>query len=239
MSDEFLPDQFQAGFAARHSAAAALLHQAFAPESRPFEPQAPGSAPGDRPRSFSPADRAANPTAGWNPLDPNGSASGYLDPIATAHAAGFAEGEAAALASVTARAAADQALLETLAHALARGRPVDRDLLARRLRQTVLHLVAKLIGEAGVSAELLLTRVGAATDLLADAAESALLRLNPADMALVEGRLPATVFAAGDAAVARGSFVLESASTVIEDGPDLWLDQLAAAIDRAAVPPAC
>ena len=31
----------------------------------------------------------------------------------------------------------------------------------------------------------------------------------------------------------RGSFVLESASTVVEDGPDLWLDQLATAIGEA------
>jgi flagellar assembly protein FliH len=101
----------------------------------------------------------------------------------------------------------------------------------------VLHLVTRLIGEAGVPADLLATRIAAATDLLADASESALLRLNPADVALVEGKLATTVFAAGDATVARGSFVLESASTVVEDGPDLWLDQLAAAIDRAAVPP--
>ena len=54
--------------------------------------------------------------------------------------------------------------------------------------------------------------------------------------ALLEGRLPATIFAVGDAAIARGSFVMESASTIVEDGPELWLDQLAQAIDRVAVP---
>jgi flagellar assembly protein FliH len=30
--------------------------------------------------------------------------------------------------------------------------------------------------------------------------------------------------------------VLESASTIVEDGPELWLEQLAQAIDRVAVP---
>ncbi len=54
--------------------------------------------------------------------------------------------------------------------------------------------------------------------------------------AIVCGRLPATIFAVGDASVSRGSFVLESASTVVEDGPALWMEQLAAAIDRVPLP---
>ena len=56
---------------------------------------------------------------------------------------------------------------------------------------------------------------------------------------LVEGKLPTTLFAVGDASIARGSFVLESASTIVEDGPDRWLDQLTQAIERVAVPPLC
>ncbi|MEH3159979.1 MAG: hypothetical protein PGN08_14255 [Sphingomonas taxi] len=61
--------------------------------------------------------------------------------------------------------------------------------------------------------------------------------LHPDDLPLVAASLPKTIFAAGDAALARGSFVLESASTLVEDGPELWLGQLAAAIDRVPVPP--
>jgi flagellar assembly protein FliH len=49
-------------------------------------------------------------------------------------------------------------------------------------------------------------------------------------------RLPQTVFPVGDPNVERGGFVLESASTIVEDGPSLWLDQLAAAIDKVPVP---
>ena len=63
-----------------------------------------------------------------------------------------------------------------------------------------------------------------------------MLRVHPDDVALLEGRLPKSIFAAGDPAVARGSFVLESASTIVEDGPELWLDQLAQAIERVPVP---
>src|SRR3546814_10579014 len=73
--------------------------------------------------------------------------------------------------------------------------------------------------------------------MLADAAESALLRVNPADVALLDGKLPKNVFAAGDEGVQRGAFVLEAASTIVEDGPDLWLEQLGQALDRIAVPP--
>lgn len=193
-----------------------------------------GFAPADlrvraaQPRSFSPADPGANPTAGWDPFDAN--AKPYADPVATARAEGYADG----LAAAAAEDGRSQVLAESIGAALS-GR-VDRDRVARQLRQTVLFLVAKIVGETGVAPDVLARRIEAATDLLSDSAESAMLRVHPDDVALLEGRLPATVFPVGDAAVARGSFVMESASTVVEDGPELWLDQLAAAIDRVAVP---
>lgn len=227
-------DSFQAGFAARHQAAAHLLKQAFAPPGgfAPAEPYAPPVVP----RHFSSADPGTNPTAGWNPLDAGQPASEFIDPVAAAHAAGFAEGQAAASVAALEERGRDRQLLADLATALQASGRIDRERVARHLRQTVTLLVAKLVGEAGVSPELLAARITSATDLLADAAESALLRVHPADVALLEGRLPPSIFAAGDASLARGSFVLESASTVIEDGPELWLDQMTAAIERVAVP---
>lgn len=184
------------------------------------------------PREFAPADlrmRAMQPRS-FVPHAPAGDLTGGLDPIAAARAEGYAEGLAAAQAAE----GRDIALAESIGAALA-GR-VDRDRVARQLRQTVLFLVAKIVGETGVAPDMLAGRIEAATELLSDAAESAMLRVHPDDVALLEGRLPATVFAVGDAAVARGGFVMESASTVVEDGPEIWLDQLAAAIDRVAVP---
>ncbi|RZM09613.1 MAG: flagellar biosynthesis protein FliH, partial [Sphingomonas sp.] len=87
--------------------------------------------------------------------------------------------------------------------------------------------------------ELLGARIETASELLADKAESAMLRVHPDDVALLDGHLPKTIFAVGDATLARGSFVLESASTIVEDGPELWLEQLTQAIDRVSVPPLC
>lgn len=240
MSEGFAASGFQAGFVSRHDAAAAALVSAF-PVSG-FEARAVGAAP--KPRQFSPADRSSNPTAGWDPLDPQVGET-LIDPLVAAHAAGYEEGLAAAAvaaAAVQAEGERDQTLVTRLLGELAAAGRIDRDAVARRLRETVLALTARLVGEVGISADLLAARIEAASDLLADKAESALLHVHPDDVALLEGKLPPTLFAVGDAAVERGSFVLESASTVVEDGPALWLDQLAETIDRLPLPitaPAC
>lgn len=241
---------FVPGFAARHDAAAAALVQAFPlPDfvaghlwrGAPTNDVAPQ--PGG-PRHFSPADPAARPTAGWNPLDPtpidmpfgDPLAEPPADPIAQAHAAGYAEGLAAATAAAQQAAERDRGLLAGLADTLGSTGRIDRERIGRQIRDTVLALTTKLVGEVGVAPDYLAGRIDDAAALLADGAESALLRVHPDDVPLLEGRLPKTIFAAGDATLARGSFVLESASTVIEDGPGLWLDQLAEAIDRVPMP---
>lgn len=246
MSD-FAASDFAPGLAGRHRAAAHVLQRAF---SEPV-----GFAPSDvtrmgsrafadpvEPRHFSPADPGSNPTEGWDPLTADQAKphnGPFSDPIAAAHASGFAEGKAAAMAEAEQARAREAALLEQVSTALAAGAHFDRERMAGQLRQTVLHLVSKMVGEVGVAPDILAGRITAAVDMLADSAESALLRLHPDDVPLVEGKLPATIFPIGDATVARGGFVIESASTIVEDGPDLWLEQLAQAIDRVPIPPPC
>ncbi len=155
-----------------------------------------------RSQHFTPADPESNPTEGWDPFSGEVPASpgAFTDPIAAAHAAGVAEGRAAALAEVEGVKAREAALLDQVSTALATGAHFDRERMAGQLRQTVLHLVAKLVGEAGVAPDVLTARIAAAIDLLADSAESALLRLHPDDVPLVEGKLPATIFPVGDPA---------------------------------------
>jgi flagellar assembly protein FliH len=228
-----MSDSFVAGFAARHAVASSLLQQAFAPPSG-FAPRSV-SEPRGGPRHFSPADPTTNPTAGWDPLDAMAEPSPFVDPIEAAHAAGYAEGLAAAVAAAQVTTNRDAALLTGIGAALSEGR-IDREAMAAQLRQTVLLLVTRIVGDVGVAADRLAGRVDVAADLLADAQESAMLRVHPDDVALLDGRLPATIFAVGDPGVSRGSFVLESASTVVEDGPALWMEQLAAAIDRVPLP---
>ena len=239
---------FAAGFSARHNAAARALHQAFDQPSDGFAPadlkaRAAGkgrpksfSPQESSPKSFSPADPDHDPTHGWDPLNPQVEDSGFNDPIETARGAGFAEGVAQGRLLEREAHERDLALMQSLTHALKTSDRIDREQLARQLREAVMSLVRKLVGDVGVSGDLLAGRIVAAADLLADSAEAAMLRVHPDDVALLADKLPATILPVGDASIDRGSFVLESASTIVEEGPELWLEQLAHAIDRVAVP---
>lgn len=248
---------FAPGFVSRHQAAEDILQAAFspppdfaeyditararggrarpeAPKPRGFSPEAPG------PRHFTPADPESNPTEGWDPLTPELSPSeAFIEPIAAARTAGYHEGLAAAREEIEQDRVRNELLMARLAEALHQGVQFDRERIARQFRATIMMLVTRLVGEAGIDGELLGKRVEAAVDMLADSAESAVLRLNPDDMALVGGHLPQTLFPTADPAVERGGFVLESASTIVEDSPEQWLTQLAQAIDRVGVPPLC
>ncbi|KQN92367.1 flagellar biosynthesis protein FliH [Sphingomonas sp. Leaf231] len=214
----------------------ARIEQAFGARSPMPEPQAGAEPTGDQPRHFSPADRDADPTAGWDMLDADAPIPACVEQIEAARIAGYQDGLADAANAADAVVARERELLEAVAESMKAGGAIDRVALADALRRTVTMLVTQLVGEIGVSAPLLAARVEAATELLADASESAMLRVHPEDMPLLEGRLPGTVFPVGDESVARGSFVLEAASTIVEDGPAMWLEQLTTAIERAAVP---
>ncbi|QNE32818.1 flagellar biosynthesis protein FliH [Sphingomonas sp. NBWT7] len=235
---------FVVGLSARHDDAAQRLQRVFADRPAGFAPAdliariEDAFATEGGPRSYAPADPSANPTEGWNPLDPTVTDAPFIDPIEEARREGYDEGFAAAQAAHDAASRRDLDLLEGVLAALKSDDRIDRDRIAAQLRQTVLHLVTRLVGEVGISADLLAGRVEAAAELLADASESAILRVASADVALLEGRLPASIFAVADPALARGTFVLEAASTIVEDGPALWLEQLTHALDKVAVPSA-
>lgn len=198
--------------------------------------------PAPEPRHFRPANPGVNPTAGWDPFDPLGernevpAALPAFDAVEAARAEGFAEGMAAAERKAAARGEVDAQALARIAAGLDAMSGFDREALAGRLRETVMLLVSRLIGEAGVAPDLLAQRVASAAALLADSAEAAVVRLHPEDLALVEGHVPAGVQASADTGIERGGFRIETRTTTIEDGPKAWVAQLAAALDRTALP---
>jgi flagellar assembly protein FliH len=210
--------------------------------------RADAAPPPSEPRHFRPAHPGLKPTAGWDPFDPHGGRTPppppasepeqAFDALEAARAEGFAEGMAAAERMAAARGEADASALAQLTAALEALAPIERDGLAARLRQTVLYLVTRIVGETGIAPERLSARIDAAAQLLADSSDPATLRLNPADFALLEGRLPARVLTIADGQIERGGFRIETRTTAIEDGPAAWLGQLAAAIDRAPLPTA-
>jgi len=156
---------------------------------------------------------------------------GFTRSLAMAQAAACIEGMAATVTEFGEAHAPERAMLVELAVALRNKERIDREQVAQQLRQAV-----RLLGSGLIAPDILARRIELAAERLADSSESALLRLHPDDVASLEGKLPGTVFAIGDAGVGRGSFVLESASAIIEDRPEQWLEQLAQAMvsDSAA-----
>jgi flagellar assembly protein FliH len=78
---------FVAGLSARHDAAASQLRHEVAGRSAGFAPAdliarlEDAFSTESGPKSYAPADRAANPTEGWDPLDPTSSESAFIDPV--------------------------------------------------------------------------------------------------------------------------------------------------------------
>jgi flagellar assembly protein FliH len=98
---------------------------------------------------------------------------------------------------------------------------------------TVERLLHQVVGEVEVCRETLMDRAQAAAALIGDETKPAVLKLNPDDLARLDGaELP--VHAEADAMLQPGELRLETAGGAIEDGPGLRLERLRAALDRIA-----
>ncbi len=156
--------------------------------------------------------------------------------LATARAESFAEGFAAGERIAGESLAEDKSAVAAMLTALKEGGAPDREALAHLLHRTVTTIVARLIGDHGVPAEVMADRIGAAAEMLGDATEPASVRLNPNDIAMLAPLLGETVSTIADPAMARGAYRLETRSTLIEDGPDHWIAQLDTAFERLPLP---
>src|SRR3569623_2719842 len=149
---------FVAGFAGRRDAAGAARRKAYAAKGVALAPRditpAPPVDPA-QPRHFAPANADADPTGDWDPFDADQPTTGFIDPLSAAREQGYEEGLAAALAYGGRLGERDQALLDGLVKAIAADRRVARERLAANLRATEKMLVTRMVGEAGVVADLL------------------------------------------------------------------------------------
>lgn len=148
--------------------------------------------------------------------------------VAEAFAAGYAEGEKAAHATLSGQSAACARLIVGLTGS----DRFDRGTLAQRLQQTVLHLVRQMVGEIQIPADRLAARIDHAVSMLADVTEPARVHLHPDDFALIGGHLPSHVATVSSPQIERGGFRLETLSATVEDGPTLWMEQLGSALDK-------
>jgi len=158
-------------------------------------------------------------------------AAPVIDPEAIA-LDGFARGFDEGRRTVEAELAQERAAVRRLAAALESSRPEPPAALAQLLAETVGRLVAQAVGEAGVDPDLLLARAQAAAAMVAEEARPARLRVHPDDAVRLGDAAPLPIVP--DPLLMPGSVVVESRDGWIEDGPQVALDRLRAALDNLA-----
>ncbi|MGY6550543.1 MAG: FliH/SctL family protein [Erythrobacter sp.] len=152
------------------------------------------------------------------------------DALARAYDEGAAAGRAAGLdeARAEARREADHARALRLAF-----RALDEaalDVLAEELAHTVMALCSQVLGDYAIDGAALAARCTAAAQRLGGGWQGARLHLHPDDLAnLPDGALDGWEVAP-DAALERGSLVIEGADGTVRDGPADWRRALAEAL---------
>ena len=111
---------------------------------------------------------------------------------------------------------------EAIELAFARFDEASAAALRERLRQTVLALCEEAVVPLVIDPEGLALRIDKATAMLQRSQDERRVLLNPEDLALVEGRLPAGLLVEADATVERGGLRIETPDGGIEDGPAHW-----------------
>lgn len=195
---------------------------------------------------------------GWLPLEPRSGGSGFRsdarfaplgetpptyeapaaiqgepeDPIATAFAEGYAAGVAEAQARAAEQAAANAAARDGLALSLVRLDAEFEEQLRQRLRDTVAALCEAAIAPLALDEDALLRRIEKAVSMLTRADDERVIRLHPADLALLSPRFATDWQVMPDPALERGALRVETASGGVEDGPELWRRAIAEALHQ-------
>lgn len=148
--------------------------------------------------------------------------------LARAFAQGQAAGRAAAETEAADNAASQRALRLTF-------RALDEaamGVLAEDLAATVMALAEGVLGEAAVDRDGLLARCTAAAQRIGGAAETLVLHLHPADIALIGPEALAGWRVLPDSAMTRGALRIEGPEGAVSDGPEDWRRAIAAAVRR-------
>lgn len=151
------------------------------------------------------------------------------DPVALAWAEGYARGLEDARSEATEALAAEAGARAALDLSLARLDAEMMESLRQRLQDTVMALCEQTLVPYALDPQALAARVERAVAMFARAEDERVIRLHPADLALVTGRLAAEWTIVPDPALERGALRVESQSGGVEDGPAQWRRALAEA----------
>jgi flagellar assembly protein FliH len=153
--------------------------------------------------------------------------------IEAVRAEAMAQGFAAGIAAGRKEAEEERLALRVLASNLECLKAEPTLGLGVMIAATVERLLHQVVGEVEVCRETLMDRAQAAAALIGDETRPSVLKLNPDDLARLDGaELP--VQAEADPMLQPGELRLETANGAIEDGPGLRLERLRGALDRIA-----
>ncbi|KQM14826.1 FliH/SctL family protein [Novosphingobium sp. Leaf2] len=155
------------------------------------------------------------------------------DILAETYARGYAEGHAQAQTEAAAVLLAHDTAHQALSLAFARiDAQLEEDLRAR-LRDTVAALCEAALGPLALDANALATRIQRAVAMLSRADDERVVRLHPADIALLSDCMAADWTVRPDPSLERGTVRVETASGGVEDGPATWRAAIAEAMHDA------
>ena len=152
------------------------------------------------------------------------------DRIAEAFQAGMAEGRRVAEEAAEARFREARAELDAIELAFARFDARSAELLQERLRTTVATICQAMAGEIALDPVRLASRVEAAAAMLRRRQEERVVRLHPADFALIRDRVAPELNLQPDASLDRGQLRVDGEDGGVEDGAEQWRAALAEAL---------
>jgi flagellar assembly protein FliH len=152
------------------------------------------------------------------------------DPLAEAIARAFADGEAAGRAAASAEAEDRAQRQRAIRLAFRSLDEAAQTALADDLAATVMALCDGALAGAAIDRDGLLARCHAAARRIGGAAEALALHLHPDDIALLGDGALARWRVVPDAALERGSVLIEGADGSVSDGPAEWRRAIAAAV---------
>lgn len=144
---------------------------------------------------------------------------------------GYDRGRQAALAEF----ARDREALAALVRSAEALQPDSNGPLAAVLSETVIRLVRQIVGEVKIDPAMLIERAEAIAELVTAEAGPARLRMNPDDIAMLDG-VDLGLPLAPDHHLESGAIILETGEGWIEDGPQVRLAKLRTQLDQMGLP---
>lgn len=161
---------------------------------------------------------------------PDAGPAAQRDPVAEAFEAGMAEGRRLAEERAAALSQETTTAERAIELAFARFDAESAHLLQERLRSAVVAICQAMAGDIAIDPERLAARVEAAATLLRRRHDQRIIRLHPADIALVRERVDPRLTIEPDSALGRGQLRVEGEDGGIEDGAEQWRAALAEAL---------